>query len=124
MTDILKTSYEKGFVGFSPEVSDALRQLKQFNLERIYLNPRMKPQTAAIRDLFRRLFDEYLSDIAAQRRDSVIFRGFLNGMSQDYVDRHSPAEIVRDFIAGMTDSYFIDQCPAHLRPAYIQSVEG
>jgi dGTPase len=123
VTDILKSSYEKGHVAFSPEISEALRQLKQFNLERIYLNPRMKPHTATIRELFRRLFAEYLSAVDKRRVDSVIFRGFLNGMSQDYVDRHQPAQIVRDFIAGMTDHYFIDQCPAHMRPAYIQSIE-
>ncbi|MCU0560535.1 MAG: HD domain-containing protein [Desulfobacterales bacterium] len=124
VTDILKTSHEKGYVAFSPEVSEALRRLKQFNLDRIYLNPRMKPQTGAIRELFRRLFAEYLAAISDQRLDSVIFRGFLNGMSPEYVAGHSPAEIVRDFIAGMTDTYFIDQCPAHLRPAYIQSGGG
>ncbi len=123
VTDILKNSHGKGHVAFSPEVSEALRQLKQFNLERIYLNPRMKPHTAAIRGLFRRLFEEYLTAIDSRREESVIFRGFLNGMSQDYIERHRPAEVVRDFIAGMTDTYFIDQCPVHLRPAYIQSIE-
>jgi dGTPase len=100
-------------------MSAALRQLKHFNLERIYLNPRMKPHTAAIRSLFRQLFGQYLDDLAQQRQESVIFRGFLNGMSEAYLDRHTPAEIVRDFIAGMTDQYFLSQCPEHLRPGYI-----
>ncbi|MFO7708370.1 MAG: HD domain-containing protein [Desulfobacterales bacterium] len=121
VTDILKNSHGKGHVAFSPEISEALRQLKRFNLERIYLNPRMKPHTASIRGLFRRLFEEYLAAIETRREESVIYRGFLNGMSGDYLERHRPAEVVRDFIAGMTDHYFIDQCPAHLRPAYIQS---
>ena len=120
VTDILKTSHEKDYVAFSPEVSEALRTLKQFNLERIYLNPRMKPYTARIRDLFRRLFEEYLAAVEQRREESVIFRGFLNGIAPEYIERHPPAEIVRDFIAGMTDHYFIAQCPEHLRPAYIQ----
>jgi dGTPase len=123
VTDILKNSHSKGYVAFSPEVSQALWRLKQFNLERIYLNPRMKPHTAVIRGLFRRLFEEYLGAIDRRREESVIFRGFLNGMSPDYIARHRPAEVVRDFIAGMTDSYFIEQCPPHLRPAYLQSGE-
>ncbi len=121
VTDILGNSYEQGHVAFSPEMSAALRQLKHFNLERIYLNPRMKPHTAAIRGLFRQLFSQYLDDLARQRQESVIFRGFLNGMSEGYLDRHSPAEIVRDFISGMTDQYFLNQCPEHLRPGYIHS---
>jgi dGTPase len=121
VTDILGNSYEQGHVAFGPEMSAALRQLKHFNLERIYLNPRMKPHTAAIRGLFRQLFAQYLDDLAQQRQESVIFRGFLNGMSEAYLDRHAPAEIVRDFISGMTDQYFLNQCPEHLRPGYIHS---
>ena len=121
VTDILGNSYGQGHVAFSPEMSAALRQLKRFNLERIYLNPRMKPHTAAIRGLFRMLFAQYLDDLAQQRQESVIFRGFLNGMSEAYLVRHTPAEIVRDFISGMTDQYFLNQCPEHLRPGYIQS---
>ncbi len=123
VTDILKTSHEKDYVAFSPEVSEALHRLKRFNLERIYLNPRMKPYTARIRDLFRLLFEEYLAAVEQGREESVIFRGFLNGIAPEYVGRHRPAEIVRDFIAGMTDHYFIAQCPEHLRPAYIQCPE-
>jgi dGTPase len=54
-----------------------------------------------------------------QRRDSVIFKRFLNGMSDDYFARHQLVEVVRDFIAGMTDQYFLSLCPENLRPAYI-----
>ncbi len=120
VTDILKTSHEQGYVAMSPEVSAALWALKRFNLERIYLNPRMKPHTDAIRDLFRRLFEQYHQDLETGSPDSAI-RGFLDGKSPQYASEHQPAEIVRDFIAGMTDHYFMNQCPEHLRPAYIQS---
>ena len=49
----------------------------------------------------------------------MIFKRFLNGMSDDYFARHQPAEVVRDFVAGMTDQYFLSLCPENLRPAYI-----
>jgi len=123
VTDILKNSYGQGHVQFSPEISDALARLKQFNLERIYLNPRMKPHTPVIRDLFKRLFESYLDDFDRQRTESVIFKGFLNGMSENYTRRHRPAEIVRDFIAGMTDQYFLNQFPEELRPGFIECCE-
>jgi dGTPase len=123
VTDILRNSHARGHVQFSPEISDALRRLKQFNLERIYLNPRMKPHTPIIRDLFRRLFEGYLDDFDRQRTESVIFKGFLNGMSENYTRRHQPAEIVRDFIAGMTDQYFLSQFPEELRPGFIECCE-
>jgi dGTPase len=118
-TDIIRTSYANDFVAFSPEVSQALKQLKGFNLERIYLNSRMKPNSDRLRELFQRLFDRFLEDFEKQRTDSVIFQGFLNGMSADYLERHRPAEVVRDFIAGMTDRYFLDLCPEALRPNYL-----
>jgi dGTPase len=118
-TDIIRNSHGRDFVAFSSEVSEALKGLKRFNLERIYLNPRMKPHSALIRELFKHLFDRFLEDLEKQRRDSVIFKRFLNGMSDDYFARHQLAEVVRDFIAGMTDQYFLSVCPENLRPAYI-----
>jgi dGTPase len=123
VSDILRNSYARGYVQFSPEVSLALNELKQFNLQRIYLNPAMKPHAPVIRVLFKRLFERFLDDFIHQREDSVLFKGFLNGMSPDYIHRHQPAEIVRDFIAGMTDRYFLDQCPQELRPNFIECVE-
>jgi dGTPase len=118
-TDIIRASHGNDFVAFSPEISEALRQLKQFNLDRIYLNPRMKPHSALLQDLFKRLFNRFLEDLETQRFDSVIFQGFLNGMSDDYLGRHGSAEVVRDFIAGMTDRYFLDLCPEEMRPGYL-----
>ena len=112
----MANSHERPHVRFSPEVSDALHRLKQFNLERIYLNPLIKRNRERIAGLFRRLFDRYLTDLREKRRDSVIFSRFLKDMAPSYLSAHQPAEVVRDFIAGMTDSYFLEQCPAAQRP--------
>ncbi len=116
VTDIILNSYQKPYIAFSPEVSDALIELKAFNLEYIYLNPKIKQHTFRIKELFELLFEKYLADIQNQRKSSVIFRQFLKDMTQDYPQQHQPAEIVRDFISGMTDQYFLDQCPENLRP--------
>lgn len=116
VTDIILNSYQKPYIAFSPEVSDALLELKAFNLEYIYLNPKIKQHTFRIKALFELLFEKYLADIQNQRKSSVIFRQFLKDMTQDYTQQHQPAEIVRDFISGMTDQYFLDQCPENLRP--------
>jgi dGTPase len=116
VTDILANSHGQPFLSFSPEVSAALKRLKAFNLERIYLDRRIKCHGRRIAELFRLLFERYLEDITDHRTDSVIFRNFLHDMAPDYVQNHRPAEIVRDFIAGMTDHYFLEQCPVELRP--------
>lgn len=116
VTDIILNSHQKPYIAFSPEVSGALLALKAFNLEHIYLNPKIKQHRIRIKELFELLFEKYLADIQDQRRSSVIFRQFLKDMTPEYTQQHQPAEIVRDFISGMTDQYFLDQCPEGLRP--------
>ena len=116
VTDIIKNSFQNSYVAFSPEVSDALKRLKDFNLERIYMNPEIKKHTGLIKKLFAMLFEKYLDHIETENRTSVIFTGFLENMSEDYIKSHCKEEIVRDFIAGMTDHYFLRQCPENVRP--------
>ena len=119
VTDIIHCSHTTGHIAFSDRVSNALKQLKQFNLERIYLNPTIKKNAAVIQTLFELLFESYLNDLQQGNDRSKIFTGFLADMSEEYIDSHRPAEIVRDFIAGMTDRYFLLQCPERLRPNVI-----
>ncbi|UCD79389.1 MAG: HD domain-containing protein [Desulfobacterales bacterium] len=116
VTDIILNSFQNPYIAFSPEVSEALIQLKAFNLECIYLNPEIKQHTRRIKKLFEILFEKFLDDIQKQRESSVIFRQFLKDMTPEYVEQHKPAEIVRDFISGMTDQFFLDQCPESMRP--------
>ncbi len=123
VTDILRSSHGQGHVQLSPQVSEALQALKRFNLERIYLNPTMKPHAGLIRDLFRRLFERFLDDLVRERTDALIFTGYLKGMSEDYLRGSHPAEVVRDYLAGMTDQYFLGFCPEALRPGFIDALE-
>jgi dGTPase len=123
VSDIIANSFQNTFVAFSSEASEALKQLKAFNLERIYLNPNIKQHLRTIQSLFEMLFERYLEDIERKQHTSVIFPRFLKDISQDYVQKHSNVEIVRDFIAGMTDQYFLRQCPEGMRPKPIMSQE-
>jgi dGTPase len=111
VTDIINSSFQNIYIAFSPEVSAALERLKEFNLEHIYMNPKIKGQTDTIKKLFGVLFERFLDDIEKENRTSVIFTSFLEDMSPDYITNHNSAEIVRDFIAGMTDQYFLRLCP-------------
>ncbi len=116
VTDILQNSFEKPYVAFSLEVSLALQGFKKFNLDRIYMNPKIKKHTKTIRNLFIYLFETYLNDIVNKNKFSVIYTQFLDGMSQGYLEAQSSAEIVRDFVSGMTDQFFLSQCPEAMRP--------
>ncbi|MBN1842143.1 MAG: HD domain-containing protein [Deltaproteobacteria bacterium] len=119
VTDVIKNSFEKPAIAFSQEASDALKQLRNFNFKNIYLNPQIKPASGKIRDLFKVLFEGYLSDLQKGTEDSIIFSEYLRDMSADYLDSTAPPEIVRDFIAGMTDDFFLKQFPEDLRPRRI-----
>jgi dGTPase len=111
VTDIIFNSMDKPYIAFSPEISDALKLLKKFNYERIYMNPAIKKNLEKIKELFGNIFSRFLSDIQSHKLDSPIYAHFIDGMSESYLDYHRPEEIVRDFIAGMTDKYFLRQSP-------------
>ena len=116
VSDVIKSSYQKPYVTFSPEASEALLELKNFNLEHIYMNPKIKTHLGTIKSLFELLYDRFLTDLENKNTTSVIFSQFLKDMSPAYLTQHTNYEIVRDFIAGMTDQYFLRLCPENVRP--------
>lgn len=122
VTDLISNSLNQPFIGFSPEVSQALKQLKAFNYKYIYKNPLIKKHLSSIEDIFKYLFEKQLSDLEKENTRSVIFTDFLNGMTPEYRNTHSNAQIVRDNISGMTDSYFIRMAPKRLKPDAIENV--
>lgn len=105
--DLISQSQGRDEIRFSPRISQALLALKQFNYKHIYKNKRIKTQAQKIERLYEILFETFLQDLKTDRRSSVIFTEFLDGMQESYIERSKPAEIVRDFMAGMTDDYFL-----------------
>lgn len=109
VSDLITHSFDKNYVGYSPEVGRALKELKQFNYDRIYNNPRIKEETGKIEGLFARMFELFLDDIRHRRLDSPIWGDFLGAMDPAYLNRHQPGEMVRDYLASMTDAQFLRQ---------------
>jgi len=122
VTDLITTSLNQPFIGFSDSIAAALKTLKAFNYKNIYKNPVIKKHLSSIEEIFCFLFEKYLTDLEKGNQNSVIFTDFLFGMSPGYRAQHSYPEIVRDYISGMTDSYLIRQAPFHLRPDSIENV--
>lgn len=117
VTDIIANSHGRSRIAFSPEVSEALVALKQFNYDRIYMNAKIKMDQEILKKLFEIMFERFLSDIRSDNHASPVYRNFISGMSDLYLENHRPEEIARDFIAGMTDQFFLRHCPEDLRPA-------
>ena len=119
VTDVIKNSFQRPCIAFSQEVSKALKEFREFNLNYIYLNPKIKPDAGKIRHVFQVVFERYLKDLKEGNQASIIFTEYLDGMSDEYRNNTSHPEIARDFIAGMTDQYFLRQCPREIRPTRI-----
>lgn len=96
-------------VSFSPAVADGLLELKKFNYERIYMEPRIKTGLDKIRKCYQVLFANYLEHLVKERQGSDIFTEFIDPQTPGYLESHEPAARVRDFMAGMTDDYFLRQ---------------
>lgn len=120
--DLVTSSLDAPYVSFSSKVGDSLKQLKEFNEERIYKNHKVKEQIGKITLMFNLLFEKYFQDLEQGNEDSGIYKDFLEGMSDSYLEGRRSPEIVRDFIAGMTDEYFLKQCYKHLVPQIKQNL--
>ena len=114
--DLVSNSLNHPHLCFSEEVGYALRELKEFNRERIYQNETIWKQTPKIKLMFQLLFQKYFQDLESDKESSHIYKEFLDGMSEEYKNETPVAGMVRDFIAGMTDEFFLSQCHTHLVP--------
>lgn len=107
--DLIKNSYNKDYLAFSENVFKALYDLKKFNYENIYLNPRIKTQIPKIENMFRQLYQKYYLDLDKKKTDTDIYSYFLNEMDHSYINNTDRKRLIIDFIAGMTDDFFNDQ---------------
>lgn len=120
VTDLISNSLRKPCLSFTGEISDALKQLKAFNYERIYSDPGIKEHLKPVKEIYLYLFDLYLNDLETGKLSQPMLRRFHDGLCDAYKESHSHVEIVRDFISGMTDSFFIRQAPESMQPRYIE----
>jgi dGTPase len=111
VTDIIETSKKcKNKISYSNKISKALKELKQFNYKRIYLNKRIKTESSKIEKMYGFLFSEYMKDLKIKNETSEIYKTWIAKLkNKDYLKKAKQAEICRDFIASMTDDYFISR---------------
>ncbi len=96
--DLILTSREAGAILFTPQVENALNDLRGFMFERVYRNPTVKGEESKAKDMLKRLYAYYYQNPQALPED------FQPQMSFDGLER-----TVCDYIAGMTDNYAVDK---------------
>lgn len=104
--DAITISRDAGAICLSPEVDNALKDLRSFMFERVYRNPVAKGQESKAKDMLQRLFEYYYSNPEQLPED------FQPQMSFDGLER-----TVADYIAGMTDNYAVDKYTEIFIPA-------
>jgi len=106
--DIINNSFGKDEIVFSPEAYRCAEECKKYNYKYIYKNNQVLKETKKIERMYKIIFDQYLSDLFNDNKDSLIYKHMidLDWVSEDYKRNSTPAEKVRDFLAGMTDRYF------------------
>ena len=104
--DAINTSREAGAVCLSPEVDQALKDLRAFMFEKVYRNPAAKSEESKAKVMLQKLFEYYYSNPERLPTD------FQPQMSFDGLER-----TVCDYIAGMTDNYAVDKYTEIFIPA-------
>jgi dGTPase len=96
--DMILTSQEAGEILLSPQVDQALKDLRAFMFERVYRNPVAKGEEGKAKMMLTKLFEYYVAHPDALPAD------FQPQMSFEGLER-----TVCDYIAGMTDHYAVDK---------------
>lgn len=123
ITDLLNFSLDNDVIGYSDEIFQALKELKAFNYENIYIRRDLFKKNSTdktfIDDLTARfllIFERSLKDLQEENYNAPIFKEHI-----EYIDdknfstyfkslknKNQLTLIVRDYIAGMSDKYFND----------------
>lgn len=122
--DVINTSKSGERLGFSDEIFEHVKQLKDFNYKHIYHNTRKDRNRIVAGNIINALFDylydlinKYGRDYEAYQKLSLKFEqtfgDYYQSMDEFYNKEDNPEMVVTDFIAGMTDSYAMD-CMAQI----------
>ena len=105
--DVIRNSYEKDYIALSEEALEALKVLRRFNFEHIYVHPQLKVESSKIKRSYRILFGLLLEDLEKQREGSYIWKAYVSTKKDSYKNTTSSVQMVVDYISGMTDSFFV-----------------
>ena len=96
--DVVHSSRDTGTIARTPEIAQAMEQLRSFMFENVYRNPVAKGEEHKATDIIGILYDHYL--------------GHPEDIPPDFqpqLDLEGLERTVVDYIAGMTDKYAVDK---------------
>jgi dGTPase len=108
ITDLVNNSLDKETLVFSPEVFDALNQLKDWNYKNIYLNPKKSTQDEKIKMMFRTVLEECLDELKSGVKKATGINHWCESLGEKYRETTPLPRIVTDYVSGMTDDYLMN----------------
>ena len=108
-TDIINNSIGKDYIKMSPEIYNAVKDLKKFNYKHIYNKANSDNEVEMIKYMFNKLFEYLYNSLKNNETDRRIYTIYLNLMEKEYIETTNNARKVIDYISGMTDEYFIEE---------------
>lgn len=105
--DVIINSMDRPEISMSPPVDRAMRELRGFMFENVYLNPKAKGEEDKAVHMIEQLFDFYVKHL------DLLPRQYLDAMTEAGSSRE---RVVCDYIAGMTDSYAVKKFQDYFVP--------
>lgn len=118
--DIIQMSHNNNSIEMSAETYQALKTLRTFNFQNIYIHPKLKVESKKIKRSYRVLFEMLLDDLNKQKQGSFLWKNFVYNKTEHYIAHTSPVQMVVDYVSGMTDSFFIRTLEKLILPAQIE----
>jgi len=103
--DVIRNSVSKNCISMSLEIYEAMKELKKFNMQRIYIQANDEHAWNCYRNMFEKVFSSCVREIQLKNKEAKIYIDFLNYRNENYQNNNSVYRIVIDYIAGMTDNY-------------------
>ena len=97
VTAVIDASRDKPCIDMTPEIRDAMSELRTFLFESVYRNPIAKSEEGKAREMLIRLFEYY------SKYPEKMPKQYTINIQNEGVER-----CVCDFISGMTDRYAIE----------------
>lgn len=108
ITDLVNNSIDKDSLNFSPDVFNALNQLKNWNYNNIYTNPKKSSQDEKIKKMFRTVFEICFEELHSGEKKVTGINHWYEKMSEKYKEKTSLPRVVADYVSGMTDDYLMN----------------
>lgn len=113
--DLINFSLDNDVIGYTKEIFQALKELKEFNYDQIYIR-KDHDFREIVSKKFNLIFEKSLKALKDEDFDSPIFKDHIEYIDDEkYSTYYKPLKkegkltlIVRDYISGMSDKYFND----------------